>query len=392
MRILMVASVPFFVDRGTPMRILEEALALERKGCEVDIVTYHLGRKPEEIKDGSKIKIYRIARLLFWYKKKEAGANWQKIILDLLLIWKVSKITFLKKPDIIHAHLHEGTAVAWTVKKIFFWRKIKLVADYHGELVSEMESHGYLNFPVVRKIFSFLENMIVNFGDYSVASSKELQEKILQIRKDGRVKIVLDGINPERYQEKFKLDLAGTEDKLKVIYSGAFVGNKGIDILLEAILKIKQQNIEDILFILAGSPVENISGFIKKNNLEKIVKIISPLDYADLPKVNMSGDVAIDPKTSEVGQASGKILQYMGAGLPVICFDRKNNREYLQGAGYYVKDFSADGLVEAILYFDKNRDMINKMSEQSRARVQNFTWDESAQKIINIYKKLKTNE
>jgi len=40
----MVAPVPFFVDRGTPMRILEESLALERRGVEVNIVTYHLGR------------------------------------------------------------------------------------------------------------------------------------------------------------------------------------------------------------------------------------------------------------------------------------------------------------------------------------------------------------
>ena len=41
--------MPFFVDRGTPMRILEEALALERKGCEVNIVTYHLGRNIGEL-------------------------------------------------------------------------------------------------------------------------------------------------------------------------------------------------------------------------------------------------------------------------------------------------------------------------------------------------------
>ncbi|KKP82329.1 MAG: hypothetical protein UR83_C0053G0013, partial [Candidatus Moranbacteria bacterium GW2011_GWF2_35_54] len=38
MRILMIAPVPFFVDRGTPMRILEEALALEKKGVNIDIV------------------------------------------------------------------------------------------------------------------------------------------------------------------------------------------------------------------------------------------------------------------------------------------------------------------------------------------------------------------
>ncbi|HBR79118.1 MAG TPA: hypothetical protein DEA46_01660, partial [Candidatus Moranbacteria bacterium] len=63
----MVAPVPFFVDRGTPMRILEEALALEKKGVNIDIVTYHLGRNIKEIDKSSKIKVYRVVRLLFWY-------------------------------------------------------------------------------------------------------------------------------------------------------------------------------------------------------------------------------------------------------------------------------------------------------------------------------------
>ena len=106
----------------------------------------------------------------------------------------------------------------------------------------------------------------------------------------------------------------------------------------------------------------------------------------------MFGNVAIDPKNSGVGQASGKSLQYMGAGLPVICFDRKNNREYLEDAGYYVRDFSVDGLASGIISFCENKEIIKKMSRHSKERAQKFTWDVSAQKIINIYKKLKTNE
>lgn len=390
MKILMVAPVPFFVDRGTPMRILEESLALEKEGVEVDIVTYHLGRGPEEMQN-SKIKIFRVARLLFWYKKKEAGPNWQKIILDILLIWKTAKVVFLKKPEIIHAHLHEGVLIGWVVKYLFFWRKISLVADFHGELVSEMESHGYLNSSFIRKIFYFLEKTIFNLGDYAITSSGELEQKVRKMRQGESVEVVLDGVNVERY--KSLGDISKEMDGvMRVIYSGAFVTNKGIDILLEAILKIHKKDIRDIKFILAGSPIGNIQDFISTNNLNEIVEIISPLNYIDVPRVNRMGDVAIDPKTSGVGQASGKILQYMGAGLPVICFDRENNRSYLGEAGYYVKDFSANGLVEAILYFLDNRAEIEKMSKISLVQTNNFTWQISAKKIISIYKKLKTNE
>ena len=132
-KVLVIAPVPFFVDRGTPIRILEECLALEKKGFQIDIVTYHLGKDIENLAPQSKIKIHRIIRFLFWYKKKESGANWQKVILDILLIAKVLRIYFRIKPDIIHAHLHEGVLIGWLVQKIIFLKKIKLVADFHGD-------------------------------------------------------------------------------------------------------------------------------------------------------------------------------------------------------------------------------------------------------------------
>ena len=44
LHILVVAPTPFFSDRGTHIRILEEALALEQLGHTVTIATYHIGK------------------------------------------------------------------------------------------------------------------------------------------------------------------------------------------------------------------------------------------------------------------------------------------------------------------------------------------------------------
>ncbi len=380
-KILVIAPVPFFVDRGTPMRILEESLALERKGYDVSIVTYHLGRNINEIAPESKIKIYRIVRFLFWYKKKESGPSWQKMALDILLIIKTLRVYFRVKPDIIHSHLHEGVLIGWFVQKIIFWKKVKLVADFHGELVSEMRSHGYLKNGFLKKIFHFLEKIIFSMGDWSIASSEELKNIIYKLRKDHKVSVVLDGVNLKKYNISNKND----NNKINIIYSGAFVQNKGIDLLLDAILKISKTRDVSLKFILAGSPVNNISDFIERNNLNEMVEIISPLNYKDLPSVNLRGDIAVDPKTSQVGQASGKILQYMAAGLPVICFDRKNNRKYLKDAGYYVKNISADGIVDAIIYLQNNPEKLKMMSEASKKNIKKFSWDKTAISIVKVY-------
>ena len=68
MKILIVAPTPFFSDRGTHIRILEEALALEKQGHAITIATYHIG-KDIHGSIQTKIDVRRILRLLFWYKK-----------------------------------------------------------------------------------------------------------------------------------------------------------------------------------------------------------------------------------------------------------------------------------------------------------------------------------
>ncbi len=394
MKILMIAPTPFFSDRGTHIRILEEALALEKQGHSVTIATYHIGRDiHREIKTA--IDVRRILGLLFWYKKLEAGPDWQKIILDLMLIRKTFFLARIKKPDILHGHLHEGVLIGWVVQKLLFWRKIKLVADFHGSLTAEMVSHGYLEGGILQSVFRFIEKIVDNLGNYAITSSAENTEDISRVRRDGKIATVLDGVNLERYgdlpsKEKLRRELELPLDKTIVTYTGALVPNKGIQYLLDAIpLVLKSEG--NVYFVIAGFPIEHIKEYVKVKNLEKSIRLINPLDYFDLPKVLGASDIAVDPKDSTVRQASGKILQYMAASLPIVCFDRINNRHYLGEGAYFSKDISSYGIAEGTLYFIKNPSEIKHKGEINRKRSQNFSWGAAARKIDEIYREITNN-
>ncbi len=386
MKILIIAPTPFFADKGTSIRILEESLSLEKMGHSIIISTYHVGKN---INKYSRIKVKRIPKILFWYKKTEAGPNWQKIILDCLLFFKTLYLVIIKNPQIIHAHLHEGVIIGWAIKKLIFWKNIKLIGDFHGSLTKEMISHNYLKNKILQKIFIKAELFINNIPNHAIASSRELSREIKKNRKIGNTTTILDGVNLKNYKidkskTKIRKKLNIPTDKIIIIYTGALITNKGIKYLLDAILIIKQK-IENAFFVIAGSPSREIKQYIKKNNLENKIKLISPLNYFDLPEINISGDIGIDPKESNVGQASGKILQYMAAGLPVVCFNRPNNRSYLGKSGYYVQAISSQGIADGILYFLKNTEKIKKMGEIAKQRSKKFSWKNSAKKIENIY-------
>ncbi len=388
MKILVIAPTPFFADRGTHIRILEESLALEKLGHEITIVTYHIGKDIQSEVE-TNIDIRRIRRWLFWYTKLEAGPDWQKILLDLLLIRKALYLAYVQRPDIIHAHIHEGVALGWIVQKCLFWRKIKLVADFHGSLTKEMVSHSYLNGGFLKGLFSWAEKWINNMGDAALTSSAENTQEIEHIRKDHKVQTVLDGANlfyfeklPSKSALKIEFELPA--DKVIVTYTGALVPNKGVQYLKEAILAVLQKN-PNIFFVIAGFPAEDMSEFVAQNKLETSVRVISPLSYFKLPAILAASDIGVDPKDSSVRQASGKILQYMAASLPVVCFDRQNNRTYLDQGGQFAHEISAQGLAGEILALADNSEQMRKKGEFNRIRVKNFSWEISAKKIEQIY-------
>jgi len=390
MKILIVAPTPFFSNRGTHIRILEEALALEKRGHQITIVTYHIGNDIDpRIK--TKIDVRRIRRFLFWYKKLEAGPDWQKIILDLMLIRKVFYLARTQKPDIIHAHLHEGALIGWIVQKLLWRKKFKLICDFHGSLTREMVSHNYLGGGFLKNIFRHLENWIDNLGDFAITSSPENTDEISGIRHDKKIETVLDGVNLDYYlnlptKEESKKELELPADKFIVAYTGALVPNKGTAYLFGAIKMVLEKS-SYFYFIIAGFPIEKAEIFVANNHLGKNVRLISPLNYFDLPQILNASDVGLDPKDSSTGQASGKILQYMGAGLPVICFDRANNRNYLGQGGFFVEKFSAAALADKIISAAvKPEDLENKKSI-IREKIKNFSWEKSAEKIEKIYEK-----
>ncbi|MEP7162247.1 MAG: glycosyltransferase family 4 protein, partial [Candidatus Moraniibacteriota bacterium] len=129
-----------------------------------------------------------------------------------------------------------------------------------------------------------------------------------------------------------------------------------------------------------------VEGFFEGKPWLARVKVITPLPYFDLPEILSMSDVGIDPKESRVGQASGKMLQYMGAGLPVVSFDTENNREYLGEGGEYAREISGKSLADAVLRLLRDPTLRARKGEANQKRAkENFSWDKTGESLEQIY-------
>src|SRR6476661_7877531 len=105
----MIAPTSFFADTGCHVRILEEIRSLQEAGHEVVVCTYHTG-------DGVENVDVRRSLDVPWLKRVQVGSSRHKLYFDAMLTLKSAWVALRFKPDIIHAHLHEGALIGYQLK------------------------------------------------------------------------------------------------------------------------------------------------------------------------------------------------------------------------------------------------------------------------------------
>ena len=193
----MIAPTPFFADRGCHVRILGEAKALIAIGYKLVLCTYGLGRDIEGILTVRTMSVP-------WYTKLSAGPSFHKFYIDLLLLWKVIRVCRRFRPDIIHAHLHEGIVIGKIASVLF---RVPLVADLQGSLTAELLDHKFI--PHVRwllLLMYWIERKINDMPSHLIVSCSQTAQKCVEVFgvSAQRVSSVMDGVDLEAFSPRDK--------------------------------------------------------------------------------------------------------------------------------------------------------------------------------------------
>lgn len=337
MKILTIAATPFFSDRGCHIRIYNEAKHLQGLGNEIKIVTYDKGRNV----DGLNIK--RISRT-FFYHKTSPGFSWLKIWADLKLLILVLREIGKFNPDIIHAHLYEGLAIGH-LARFLLRKKIPIVVDLQGNLEREFESYNKNN-KLAKLVFTRLAKKVISWADWVVISSQNSKEHIEQVYDKEKISVIEDGIDLELFNLKHPdEDVCAEIDKIKkwkenesiLIYAGGMEDSKGVGDLIREFENIPKG--WKLLLFGKGKQRKDYENFVKKRSLGNKIYFAEKSGYFDLPFYLSAGDAGIDPKNGST-EGSGKLINYLAAGLPILCFETKNSRHLLGEEGIYLSKIS----------------------------------------------------
>jgi glycosyltransferase involved in cell wall biosynthesis len=382
LRVLHIGPTPFFSDRGAHIRIRGLMLAQQRRGHELLLATYHHGHEV------AGIDTVRSARIP-GYTKVDAGPSPFKYLADLLLLVRVCGLLVRWRPDVLHGHLHEGALIGWLARALVFWRRVPLIFDMQGSLVGELDQYGHFRWlPPLRWLFYAVE-WVVDRLSAGIAASSRSSLEIARDRfgvSESRLRLVPDGTEidvPAVPATVPGIDLSGRKI---VVYSGGLLPVKGLA-ELHATIAAAAERALDVHFLLIGYPTEATEAFLEAGGLGDRCTLTGRIAFDALPALLQGADIALEPKRAVTGEASGKLLNYMAAGLPVVCFDTPNNREMLGEAGCYASPDSGERLVDCIAELAADADRRDRLGMAARARVsENYSWDASAARLDDLYR------
>jgi glycosyltransferase involved in cell wall biosynthesis len=388
MKILHIAPTPFFSNRGCHIRIKNEIDALRSSGVEAVLCTYHHG---DDVAD---VDIRRIRRLAS-YTQTDAGYSPYKFGADILLFLLALSIAWREKPCLLHGHLHEGGLLAWAVSRMLIWRRMPAVMDMQGSLSGELAAYGTFGGQTrILRLFRALEALVCRLPDFFVCSSRQSRDCLTeQFGIDPRKTLVVGDVVPEHFQQggagtSPKIDRHRPADKTVLVYTGSLLPGKGIAHVLEGMRRLLAQR-DDLFFMLVGYPIEEAQGFVRRHGLGASCCITGEVPYDQLAGWLGSADLALEPKDQYSGEASGKLVHYMAAGLPVVCFDTPGNRALLGTAGYYATSRSSAAYADAMARALEELPRAKRNAAKAKARsLQRFSPRAAGARLTDLYRRL----
>lgn len=364
-----------YAVRGAEAAADNLASVLAQKGHEISIFTSSASFK-SEIEEYNGIKVYRY------------GTNFK-------VASGIFSFGLLKNPvkypvDIVHAHISvpmgDIAGLGYAKKK-----RVPFVVTYHGDLQEDMGgvvrriSVHFYNKYLLDKVLSRAD-IIISPSEHYIDESRFLgkyRDKIVVIPNGINLEDFDIGYSKEECREKLGLPLDG---KI-ILFLGTLGPHKGPDILVKAMPRIIKE-IPDamLLFVGKGEMEKELRLLSKKLGVNKHIKFAGFVgDSFKKALFYKSADIFAFPSFSEIFGIVN--LEAMACGIPIVASNVGGIPDVVKDEenGLLVPPGDSEVLADVIIYLLENEDVREKMGQNGRDKVKDYSWDRIAKETEKVY-------
>lgn len=344
--IVAIATTPYFADRGCHVRILDVLNNMPDSASRVILVTYPLGREL------GRFHIMRTIRVP-WYRTYSSGPNVHKWYLDILLMIRAHRVVRHFHPAVLYCFLHESALIGLWLR---WWFHIPVVFDCQGSLTEELLDHKWLRRgSVLHRCMWRVERFVYRQVNAIVTSSEKLTAWIRTALPSCSTPIytICDAVDLDTFAvdtlDAAERHVLGIPHHTQVVgFMGLLTEHQGIEDFLALAVSVCQQR-SDVHVLVLGFPYEDkYRARIAAMGLAARFTFTGRVAYEHIPHWLRAFTVAVSPKRSHT-EGNGKLLHFMAAGVPVVCYDTPVNRAILGASGIYAPPNDVPALTTAVM-------------------------------------------
>ncbi|MBI2664976.1 glycosyltransferase family 4 protein [Candidatus Woesearchaeota archaeon] len=287
--------------------------------------------------------------------------------------------------DVVH---HTSSIGPFAFKKLIKGKAVETVHDIIP--LAHPESFEWQ----VRFAFKHLLPRIVRNADKILAVSEHTKNDIIKRLgvKAEKIEVAYDAVGP-----MFKaMDKAKCKESLRkygitgpfILFVSTLEAKKNVPAALEAFALLKKKGYPH-KFVLVGKKgygYEKIVSAISKLQLQKETIMPGYVPLEDLPKFYNAADAFILPSLYEGFGIPA--LEAMRCGCPVVCSNAGALPEVTGGAARLVQVNDVQGYAAAMKEIIDSKKTAASMKKKGLVNAKKYSWEKSAEKIIEVYETL----
>ena len=350
MKYLVIAPQPFFLPRGTPFSVYYRTLISAELGVDIDFLSYGQG---EDV-DISGVRFYRTPALAFLGPVK-IGPSLKKLVHDFFIFFWMLGLLMRNRYDVVQAH-EEAVFMALLLKPFF---RYKLLYDMHSSLPQQLSNFNFSRNKLLLRIFAWLENRSLVHSEAIITICPDLYQYVNTLLPGNSRNFLIENSILEPVRLKNSQACTGTADAAPVVpaqfsrcivYAGTLEAYQGIDILIDAMVRVAAER-KDVLLVIVGGTEEQVARY--RSQAEKLGIAAQVLFTGRVAQQlarawSRQATVLVSPRSSGTNTLL-KIYEQLASGIPLVATAIYSHTQVLTEEVAFLVQANAQDMAQGLL-------------------------------------------